>query len=122
MSTSTEDKITRPSIKDAYGSLTWFDEQDIEKNLSVDIHDLMESFVSETAGLGGVVKLIRAFEFIAAQREGRKPAEALEAVRSLTAGQIDDIAAAYLDSQDELESEVDVEQPITPAGEGDAAQ
>lgn len=112
--TSTE--ITRPSIDEAYGSLTWFDEQAITANFNVDIHELMESFVETDLGLGGVVKLVRAFEFVAACREGQKASAALNDVRKLTAREVNDLASAYLKAGDEEASEVSPDEPVTEVG------
>jgi hypothetical protein len=115
MITEDTSTITRPSLDEAYGSLTWYDEQSIKKNLGDDVHDLMEALATETASLSQVVALVRAFEFIAAQRDGAKEPAALNTVRKLTAKQIDEIADAYLATEDE----VSPDEPVTEAGKDD---
>lgn len=109
-------EITRPSLDEMYGSLNWFDEEAISKAFGIDIHDMMQAFAEETASLGTVVVMVRAFDFIRAIRDGAKEHEALKAVRMLTAEQISDISTAYLDHEDEAMPD----EPDTEAGKDDS--
>lgn len=116
MTTST--KPVRPSFSDAYEGLNWHDEQAIEKAFDADIHDLMQQFASGKAGIKGMVRIVRAFELAAARREGASDAEALDAVRKLTTGEVTSLLDAYLAS--EADEEPVPDEPVTEAGKDDS--
>lgn len=89
------------TVEDAINSLTGFEEMAIEKHMGVDIYDV----------LGKPVLLNRVLIFVDQQRQGLKPAEAVQHARSMTSKAV----IAYFEPDPE---EVDPDEPETPAGEG----